>query len=60
MDITDFYSMMIMECHLWQCIGSTDSTIWFADTMTSTRCRCQTSRLMYADTPIARIWQNRE
>ena len=23
-------------------------------------CACQTLRLMYADTPIARIWQNRE
>ena len=30
------------------------------DTMTFTGCRCQTLHLMYADTPIARIWQNRE
>ena len=28
--------------------------------MTFTGCRCQISRLMYADTPIVRIWQNRE
>ena len=28
--------------------------------MTFTGCRCQTLRLMYADIPIARIWQNRE
>lgn len=41
--------MMIMECHLWQCTGSTASTIWSADTMTFTGCRCQISRLMYAD-----------
>ena len=60
MDIADFYSMMIMECHLWQCIGSTDLTIWLADTMTSTGCSCQISRLMYADTRIVQIWQNRE
>lgn len=46
--------------HLWQCIGSTASTIWSAGTMISTGCRCQISRLMYADTPIAQIWQNRE
>ena len=32
MDIADFYSMMIMECHLWQCTGSTDSTIWLEGT----------------------------
>ena len=43
-----------------QCIGSIDSIIWSADTMTFTECRCQTLHLMYADTPIARIWQNRE
>ena len=60
MDIADFYSMIIMECHLWQCIGSTDLTIWLADTMTSTGCRCQTLLHMYADIPIAPIWQNRE
>ena len=30
------------------------------DTMTSTGCRCQTSHLMYADTRIVQIWQNRE
>ena len=23
--------MMIMECHLWQCTGSTASTIWSVD-----------------------------
>ena len=55
-----FLFTMIMECHLLQCTGSTDSIIWLADTMTFTGCRCQTLRLMYADTPIARIWQNRE
>ena len=33
--------MMIMECHLWQCIGNTALIIWLADTMTSTGCRCQ-------------------
>ena len=60
MDIADFYSMMIMECHLWQCIGSTDSITWLADIMISTECRCQTLRLMYAVTLIAQIWQNRE
>ena len=32
MDIADSYSMMIMECHLWQCTGSTDSTIWLEGT----------------------------
>ena len=32
----------------------------WADTMTSTGCRYQTLRLMCVDTPIARIWQNRE
>ena len=52
--------MMIMECHLWQCTGSTDSTIWLADTMTSTGCRCQTLRLMYAGILTARVWQNQE
>lgn len=31
--------MMIIECHLWQCTGSTASTIWSADTMTSIGCR---------------------
>ena len=46
--------------HLWQCIGSIDSITWSADTMIFTGCRCQTSRFMYADTPIAAIWQNRE
>jgi hypothetical protein len=51
---------MIMECHLWQCTGSTVSIIWLVDTMTSTGCRCQTSHLMYADTRIVQIWQNRE
>lgn len=60
MAIVDSFSTMIMECHLWQCIGSTDSIIWSADTMTSTGCRCQTSHLMYADTRIVQIWQNRE
>ena len=51
---------MIMECHLLRCIGNTALIIWSADTMTFTGCRCQTLHLMYADTPIARIWQNRE
>ena len=60
MAIADSYFMMIMECHLWQCTGSIDSIIWLADTMTFTEYRCQTLRLMYEDTPIARIWQNRE
>jgi len=60
MDIVDSYFMMIMECHLWQCTGSIDSIIWSADTMTFTEYRCQISRLMYADTLIAPIWQNRE
>ena len=55
-----FFPPLIMECHLWQCIGSTDSIIWSADTMTFTECRCQTLHLMYADTPIAVIWRNRE
>ena len=55
-----FHFTMIMECHLLPCIGSTDSIIWLEGTMISTGCRCQTSRLIYADTPIARIWQNRE
>ena len=59
-DIADFYFTMIMECHLLQCTGSTDSIIWLGDTMISIGCRCQTLHLMYADTPIARIWQNRE
>ena len=36
------------------------SIIWLADTMTFTGCRCQILHLMYADTPIVRIWQNRE
>ena len=58
--LMDFYFTMIMKCHLLRCIGSTDSIIWLADTMTSTGCRCQTSHLMYADTRIVRIWQNRE
>lgn len=57
MDIVDSCFMMIMECHLWQCIGSIDSITWSADTMIFTGCRCQTSRFMYADTPIAAIWQ---
>ncbi len=52
MDIVDFYFTMIMECHLWQCTGSTDSIIWLANTMTFTGCRSQTLRLMYAGTPI--------
>ena len=60
MDIADSYFTMIMECHLLQCIGNTVLIIWSADTMTSTGCRCQISRLMYADTRIARIWKNRE
>ena len=38
---------------MWQCTGNTASIIWSADTMTSTGCRCQISRLMYADIPIA-------
>ena len=59
-DIVESCFTMIMECRLWQCTGSIVSTIWSADTMTSTGCRCQTSRLIYADTPIVRIWQNRE
>ena len=60
MDIVDSYFTMIMECHLLQCIGNTVLIIWSADTMTSTEYRCQILHLMYADTPIARIWQNRE
>ena len=40
--------------------GSIVSIIWSADTMTFTEYRCQILHLMYADTPIARIWQNRE
>ena len=51
---------MTMECPLWQCTGSIDSITWSADTMTFIGCRCQTSRLMCADTPIVAIWQNRE
>ena len=58
MDIADSCFMMIMECHLWQCIGSTDSIIWSADTMISTEYRGQTLHHIYADTSIARIWQN--
>jgi len=54
------FLFMIRECHLWQCTGSNDSTIWLADTMTSTGCRCQTLRLMYAGILTARIWQNQE
>lgn len=42
------------------CTGNIVSIIWSADTMTSTGCSCQISRLMYADIPIAPIWQNRE
>ena len=39
---------------------SIDIRIWSADTMTFTEYRCQILHLMYADTPIAPIWQNRE
>ena len=60
MDIVDSYFTMIMECHLLQCTGSTALIVWSADTMTFTEYRCQILHLMYADTPIARIWQNRE
>ena len=60
MATVDSFSMMIMECHLLQCTGSIDSIIWSADTMISTEYRCQTSCLIYADTPISAIWQNRE
>ena len=60
MDIVDSYFTMIMECHLLQCIDNTALIIWSADTMTFTEYRFQISRLMYADTRIARIWQNRE
>ena len=60
MATVDSCFMMTMECHLWQCTGSTDSTTWSADTMIFIECRCQTSRLMYVDTPIAVIWRNRE
>ena len=40
--------------------GSIDSITWSADIMTFIGCRCQISRLMCADIPIAVIWQNRE
>ena len=60
MDIADSCFTMIMECHLLQCIGNTALIIWSADTMTFTEYRCQILHLMYADTPIARIWRNRE
>lgn len=60
MDIADSCFTMIIECHLLRCIGNIDSIIWSADTMTFTEYRCQILHLMYADTPIARIWQNRE
>ena len=60
MDIADSCFTMIMECHLWQCTGNIVSIIWSADTMTSTECSCQISRLMYAGIPIAPIWQNLE
>ena len=52
----DDNGMPLVAMH-WQSI---DSTIWLADTMTSTGCRCQTLRLMYAGILTARIWQNRE
>ena len=58
--IADFYFMMIMECHLWQCTGSIDSIIWLEGTMISTGCRCQTLFPMYAGTPTVPTWQNRE
>ena len=58
--IEDSCFTMIMECHLLRCIGNTDLIIWLAGTMTSTGCRCQISRLIYADTRIVQIWQNRE
>ena len=54
------FSMMRMECLWLRCIGSTDLIVWLAGTMISIGCRCQTSPHMYADTPIARIWQNQE
>ena len=57
MNIVDSCFTMIMECHLLRCIGNTDLIIWLAGTMTSTGCRCQISRLMYADTRIVQIWQ---
>ena len=60
MDIVDSCFTMIMECNLWQYTGNIVSIIWSADTMTSTGCSCQISRLMYADTRIVQIWQNRE
>lgn len=60
MDIVDSCFTMIMECHLWQCTGNIVSIIWLEGTMISTGCSCQISRLMYADIPIAPIWQNRE
>ena len=56
MATVDSFYMMIMECHLLQCIGNTALIIWSADTMTFTEYRCQILHLMYADTPIARIW----
>ena len=56
MDIADSCFTMIMEGHLLRCIGNTALIIWSADTMTFTEYRCQILHLMYADTPIARIW----
>ena len=56
----DGYSGFLFYDDNGKCIGSTDSTIWLADTMTSTGCRCQTLRFMYAGILTAQIWQNRE
>ena len=58
MDIVDSCFTMIMECHLWQCTSNIVSIIWSADTMTFTGGRCQTLRLMYADSNMAKSGMN--
>ena len=58
MDIADSCFTMIIECHLLRCIGNIDSIIWSADTMTFTGGRCQTLRLMYADSNMAKSGMN--
>ena len=44
---------MTRACRWLRCIGSTDSTVWFAGITTSSECRCRTSPRMSAGTPTA-------
>lgn len=58
---TEEYAQRMCSLYLTDELNRDETgTTWSAGTMISIGCRCQTSRPMCADTPIAAIWRNRE